>query len=130
MIKHRLGALCTAVGRRLNLHNQKPLIFVWKKRRRQITEHHCHTNQQKDVYDKGSLRVTKDFGDRVFVTNRAVIKHSVKPDKKALLFFLTMASMGFEHRGTQRWCEHQSNKNGQPHRGDNRDRELSIDDAG
>ncbi|MCY1444633.1 hypothetical protein D9M71_611150 [compost metagenome] len=103
------------------------MVFIRQEGRRQISEHGDDAKQQQCIDHEGSFGVAQDPGNRGRIAISVSFEDAVEPREETGLLLLT-TGMRLEHGCAECRGENQRDQYREPHRGDDRDGELPVDD--
>ena len=129
-VQHFLGTLLRRTRRKLCHRQEHALVFIRQERAWQTNEQDRHPRHDDDIEQQVTTGAAQDVAHAVGVVVRALIKHAVKPAEEPFMLAMTAFLNRLQHGGTQRRRQDQCDQYRQRHRGNDGDRELTVNRTG
>ena len=130
LIQNFLGTLLSCASRQLRHAQEDALVFVRQERTWQTNEQPGHADNDDQVQHQITAGTAQDIAYAIGVVMRALIEHAVKPTEEAGGGAMAAFLDGFQHRGAERRGQNQCHQYRQRHRGNDSDRELTVNRTG
>ena len=129
-VQHFLGTLLRCTRRELCHRQEHALVFIRQERAWQTNEQESHAHHDDDIEQQITTGTAQDVTHAVGVMVRALIKHAVKPAEEPFVLAVTAFLNRLQHGGTQGRRQDQRHQHGQRHRGNDGNRELTVNRTG
>ena len=130
LIQNFLSTLLSCASRQLRHAQEDALVFVRQERTWQTNEQPGHADNDDQVQHQITTGTAQDIAYAIGVVMRALIEHAVKPTEEAGGGAMAAFLDGFQHRGAERRGQNQCHQYRQRHRGNDSDRELTVNRTG